>query len=387
MKDYLRINQNKILQYFKNGCKPSDSPLKFGLELEHFIVSKETKENISYYGEQGIEALLKKMVPLYSGVVEAKGHIIGLYRADIAITLEPAAQLEVSISPQSDINVIYQIYDQFYKEMEPLLRQWNYCMVTYGYCPKSKVETLDLIPKKRYEYMDCYFKKLGPYGRQMMRGSASTQLSIDYYSEKDFSEKYKLATVLMPVLGQACRNTPYYEEKNIQDVIPRFYIWNHTDNKRVNIESFFNNGELNFCNYIEFVMQAPIIVELKDGIEFYSEKTIGEICSERELDEKEIEHILSMVFPMIRLKKYLEIRYADSMPIESALCYTVIMKGLFVNPTETLEYLNTLEKEVSLVEIMTFVLQKISAEERDLLLSYKEEIEGGTILKGNRSTM
>ena len=60
-------------------------------------------------------------------------------------------------------------------------------MVTAGYQPASKVETLSLIPKERYRFMDRYFEKIGPYGRQMMRGTAATQVSIDYFSEEDFN--------------------------------------------------------------------------------------------------------------------------------------------------------------------------------------------------------
>ena len=383
MKNYMKINRDKMLQYFKNGCKPNSSPLQFGLELEHFIVKKESNESISYYGEHGIEALLKKMVSLYSDTIESEGHIIGLIRPDIAISLEPAAQLEISISPQSDINRINQLYDNFYSEIEPILDLWGYRIITYGYRPKEKADTLDLIPKKRYEFMDRYFQKIGPYGRQMMRGSASTQVSIDYYSESDFTTKYRLATILMPVLGKICFNTPYYEGGNTQGEIPRFCIWNYTDERRVDIQPFYKNGKLTFNDYIDFVMQAPVIVDLTNDIETYSERTIGEICNERELSEKEMEHVLSMVFPMIRLKNYLEIRYADSMPIESAVCYLILIKGLFTNTKETLENLETIHEQNIILGLLPVILKHISEEEKQILLSFEEKIKDGTILKRN----
>ncbi len=383
MKNYMKINRDKMLQYFKNGCKPNSSPLQFGLELEHFIVKKESNESISYYGEHGIEALLKKMVPLYSDTIESEGHIIGLIRQDITISLEPAAQLEISISPQSNINRINQLYDNFYSEIEPILDLWGYRIITYGYRPKENADTLDLIPKKRYEFMDRYFQKIGPYGRQMMRGSASTQVSIDYYSETDFTTKYRLATILMPVLGKVCLNTPYYEGGNTQGEIPRFYIWNYTDERRVDIQPFYKNGKLTFNEYIDFVMQAPVIVDLTNDIETYSERTIGEICNERELSEKEMEHVLSMVFPMIRLKNYLEIRYADSMPIESAVCYLILIKGLFTNTKETLENLETIHEQNIILGLLPVILKHISEDEKQILLSFEEKIKDGTILKRN----
>ena len=56
-----------------------------------------------------------------------------------------------------------------------------------GYMPVGKAEDMELIPKDRYRFMDRYFRKFGPYGTCMMRGSASTQVSVDFRDEDDAS--------------------------------------------------------------------------------------------------------------------------------------------------------------------------------------------------------
>lgn len=38
------------------------------------------------------------------------------------------------------------------------------------------------------------------------------------------------------------------------------------------------------------------------------------------MTEEEVEHMLSMVFPDVRLKNYIEIGMADSLPKEGSLC-------------------------------------------------------------------
>ena len=43
----------------------------------------------------------------------------------------------------------------------------------------------------------------------------------------------------------------------------------------------------------------------------------------------DVEHALSMVFPDVRLKSYVEIRPADSMPVPYAIAYAALVKGLF----------------------------------------------------------
>ncbi len=47
------------------------------------------------------------------------------------------------------------------------------------------------------------------------------------------------------------------------------------------------------------------------------------------MTDAEVLHAMSMVFPDVRLKSYVEIRPADSMPVPYALGYAALIKGLF----------------------------------------------------------
>lgn len=49
------------------------------------------------------------------------------------------------------------------------------------------------------------------------------------------------------------------------------------------------------------------------------------------MTRKQVEHAVSMQFPDVRLKTYLEIRPADSMPIPYVIAYAALIKGLFYN--------------------------------------------------------
>lgn len=337
--DNYRTNKENIIKYLENGCKPYDMPLHFGVELEHFVVKKDTKEAVSYYGKNGVEAILTQLMSFYEESAYSEGHLIALSREGIALSLEPAAQLEVSISPQTDIGAIREIYEQFVAEITPILESYSYEMVTYGYQPKSKVEDLELLPKPRYRFMDTYFAKIGPFGRQMMRGTASTQVSVDYYSETDFSDKYGIAYALKEELAYFCSNSPVYEGSGYCGVTLRDDIWTQTDKRRVDVARFMIDGTMSFEDYADFVLQTPVIVNKEGTKEFYDERTIGEIAKERIFTKEELPHMLSMVFPMIRAKHFLEIRFADSMPMEHVLKYVLILKGLFADVAYTKEWL------------------------------------------------
>jgi len=372
--DFYERNRKNIIQYLKKGCKPEGTRLHFGVELEHFIVKKDTKEAVSYYGEKGIEAILQRLKPLYKEDAFSEGHLIALSRQDIAISLEPAAQIEVSISPQVDSDRIREIYQQFVSEIEPVLQEYDYEMITTGYQPASKVEDLELIPKKRYRFMDRYFDKIGPYGRQMMRGTAATQVSIDYYSEEDFMLKYELAYRLKDVFAELFKNTPVYEGKAYEGEPLRKRIWDKTDKQRVDVEPFMEKGTLSFADYADFVLQTPVIVGRNDNKDYYEERTIGELCEERELTEEEMIHCMSMVFPMIRAKQFLEIRYADSMPMERVLVYVDMLRKLFEDPAHTLNWLKT-ERNMNLNEIEEFYKKDIAQQLKEHEASGKEALD------------
>ena len=258
-------------EYLIKGCKQEGTPLYFGVELEHFIVDKETKETISFFGENGIEEILRRLAVYYEEEGYSEGHLIALKRSDLSISLEPGAQLEVSLEKQFELEAIASSYNKFKAEIIPILETFGYEMITEGYQPHSKVEDISLLPKKRYEYMDHYFQKIGPYGKQMMRGTASTQVSIDYYSEDDFRKKFWVAYQLEDYLTSFMEHTSVYEGGVCKEKNMRGKIWKQTDCERVDLIKYMSEEGTTFDDYIEFVMNSKVIVDFKDDQYVYCE--------------------------------------------------------------------------------------------------------------------
>ena len=121
------------------------------------------------------------------------------------------------------------------------LRAWN-----LGYHPTRRAEALPLIPKKRYEVMDRYLQKRGLHGTQMMRGTASTQVSVDYFSEEDFIRKYRVACLIAPMLALLTDNTPVYEGQPNHTPSVRTTIWNDVDPDRCGIPPMLMGRDIRF---------------------------------------------------------------------------------------------------------------------------------------------
>ncbi len=338
MDNIQEINLNNIVTYFREGCK---SASLLGLELEHFAVDKHNKP-LSYSGEIGIEALLCELSGKYQEKFYSQGHLIALRREDAAISIEPAGQLEISISPQADVDKIRNIYTSFREEADAALAVWGCRLVEAGYLPKGLAEEQELIPKKRYQYMNEYFARIGKYGCCMMRGTAATQVSVDYLDEADFIRKYEAAYKLTPLLSWITANTPMFEGEPTRKPLIRTKIWREVDKHRTNVYAYLKGRELSFRSYAEFVYDTPLIVAKLGAREIPTSQAARDLYAGRIMGDEEIENALSMVFPCVRLKKVLELRGADSLPIEEALGYVVLVKSLFSILDNTLNWLEAI---------------------------------------------
>lgn len=322
--DLAQKNIRNITDYFREGCKESRQQ-KIGIEIEHFVIRDGCK-NAAY------EEVAELMAEAFSGeeCYYEKEALISVKTADYIISLEPAAQLEISINPKKDVGELQKIYQGFLKRLLPFLQERNMELQTYGYQPFAKAAQLPLIPKKRYEYMDAYFKHTDTMGIRMMRGTASTQIAVDYFDELDFTRKYQLAQMLSPLLYLLCENSPVVEGEAGTSHVPRAVIWNHVDGRRCGIVPGSMKQEFSFGDYAEYVYHVPLIfVEEQGNALSVGEQSAADYYRERLMNREEIEHMISMVFPDVRLKNYIEIRMADSLPQEKAFAYAKLVQDIF----------------------------------------------------------
>lgn len=324
-------NIDAIEAYFRAGCKPA-CKTRYGVEVEHFVVRRKDGRSVTYYEKGGVRELLEGVSSLFPEKIYSGESLLGLMCPDYSITLEPAGQLEISIAPREDCRQVKQIYEAFLHRMEPVLSALGLKLAACGYQPVSKAGELPLIPKKRYEYMDAYFQKLGPYGRYMMRGTASVQISIDYEDEQDFLLCYRAACALGPVLAFLTDYAPVFEGKPNKIPMLRTFIWEQVDSARTGIvPGTFEEG-FGFRRYAQYLYSREPIFIIQNGDSVPTGNlTAAQLYQDKNITREEIEHLISMVFPDVRLKNFIEIRLADSMPEKEMLSYLVLIKGLFEN--------------------------------------------------------
>lgn len=326
------IYQKKIdslVDYFKSG---ESTDYKLGLEIEHFILNSNF-EAVPYRGINGIEGILKSLEKKgWEGIYENE-NILGLKGKNADISLEPGGQFELSLYPLKSIKEINEVYNDFLYQITPIIETGEKILLAAGYQPVTKIKDIELLPKKRYHYMYNYFKDKGKYAHNMMKGTASIQLNLDYNSEEDFIKKMRVSYFLSPLIYFFFDNGPFFEGDIISHHNIRSVIWDNCDSDRCGLfESVFNE-DFSYEDYAEYVLNLPAIITMKSGNLIYTGKQlIKDIYDPLNFTDKETEHLLTMAFPDVRLKKYIEIRMGDSLPYPYPISYVAFWQGLLYNP-------------------------------------------------------
>lgn len=313
-----------LIEYFQQGCKP-EGKLTLGLEVEHFITHA-GGEPVTF---AEVQSVMRQMQQPYDTPILIDGEYMGYMTERYSVSLEPACQVEVSMAPQSSVVKIMDLYNQFYLQLGMTLAARGLRVWTVSYHPTRRAEDLPLIPKQRYEAMDRYFKNTGSCGIQMMRATASTQLSIDYYSERDFVQKMRAACLLTPFFALLSDNAVRYQGNLNNAYSVRARIWQDVDNDRCGVPPHLMDPDFGFESYAETVLTRPLIVSLRGNrTKAVGRKSAQEIYGSYLL-KKEVEHVLSMFFFDARLKSYIEIRGADCMPPKFIAAYAQLVKTIF----------------------------------------------------------
>lgn len=348
-----------IINYLKKSEKKPEDFL-IGAELEYFVVDKNTLESISYYGKQGIESLLQELIKYGFEPQLENGRILGNKNNDLAITLEPGAQFEISLEPQKEISVLQEKYQNFMQILKPILAERDQELHSAGYHPVTKIEEIKVIPKKRYDFMAEYLKGQGSLALYMMKGTASVQVAIDFSSETDFVNKMQLASKLTPILSAVFDNSPIFENWQYHDFCLRTKIWNNCDADRCGIIPQTFLPDFGYEQYADYLLNlVPIFIE-KNGKYEQSLQPFKDIFDPSNELDLQLNHIFSICFPDVRARNYIELRMTDSLPYPLNFAYLYLIFEIFYHPPMLKKVCNLL-KNITLPQINKTKIETIKS--------------------------
>lgn len=326
------LTNQDLLSYFHNGIKPQDE-LKMGLELEQFSFNKYTGKPLPYYGEISIFGLLTKLINDYGWQPYTEKEIIIALKRKLQtgemqyLSLEPGGQIELSGAVHKTIHALKQEVLNFCDELYRAGDSLGIGFKAVGFTPDWKREDFHTMPKQRYQIMKDYMPKVGTMGLDMMFRTCTVQINMDYTSEADMVKKMRVAVALQPLA------TAYFANSHLKEGIDtgyksyRSYVWTDTDNNRTGTLPFVFNNDFCFDTYKEYALDVPMYF-VKRGDNYidatgqsFRDFLIGKLPA---LPQEypiltDWEDHLSTLFPEVRLKNFIEMRGADSNPVQKSV--------------------------------------------------------------------
>jgi glutamate--cysteine ligase len=326
--------KDELEAYFHDGGKPRDR-WRIGTEYEKVSVDRNTAKVTPYFGPRGVEFILKELVARYDWEPEEQdGHIIALIRGKEQIHLEPGGQIELSGEPCESIHCTYAEFTQHVRELLEIAEERDIVFLGLGIQPVSRLEDIEWVPKKRYRIMGPYMPKVGTLGQRMMKQTATVQANIDYIDEKDAMAKFRTGMGLTPILIAMFANSPICEGQLTGYRSFREHIWTDTDKSRAGMLKFAFDPDVSFAHYVDYALDVPMyfIVRNKDFTDM-THMTFRQFLergykSERATLEDWDAH-LTTLFPETRIKRYIEVRSADSQSPELMPALPALIKGAF----------------------------------------------------------
>jgi glutamate--cysteine ligase len=316
--------RDELVAYLAAGCKPK-SEFRIGTEHEKFAFAIGRHEPVPYEGERSIRALLEGMQHLlgWEPILDA-GNLIGML--DVtgggAISLEPGGQFELSGAPVETVHQTCTELQSHLNQLRQVAEPLGIGFLGLGMTPKWTRAEAPVMPKRRYQIMTRYMRKVGKYGLDMMYRTCTVQTNLDFSSEADMVKKLRVSVALQPVATALFANSPFTEGKPNGFVSFRSEIWRDTDNARAGMLPWAFEDGMGFERWVDYALDVPMYF-IKRGDEYidvagesFRDLLAGKLAShqgERATLSDWSNH-LTTIFPEVRLKRYMEMRGADSGP-------------------------------------------------------------------------
>ncbi|MDX1785896.1 MAG: glutamate-cysteine ligase family protein, partial [Roseovarius sp.] len=189
----------QLAEYLADGCKPK-ADWRIGTEHEKFGYCKDTHRPIPYAGERSVLAVLEGLRDQHGWApVLEEGNLIGLEKDGANVSLEPGGQLELSGAPLETIHETCDEVNAHLRDVKDIADKVGVGFIGLGAAPEWMHDDMPLMPKGRYKLMDAYMQQVGTMGRTMMRRTCTVQVNLDFASEADMVQKFRVALALQPV--------------------------------------------------------------------------------------------------------------------------------------------------------------------------------------------
>lgn len=320
-------HRSQLIESFARGEKPKDR-WRIGTEHEKFVFRWADHRAPAYDEPGGIRDLLAGLTEfgwkpvLEVDPVTGSQNVIALSGVDGAVSLEPAGQLELSGAPLDNLHQTCAETGRHLEQVKAVGDRLGLGFLGLGMWPDKTRAELPRMPKGRYKIMLGHMPRVGTLGLDMMLRTCTIQTNLDYASEADMAEKFRVSLALQPLATALFANSPFLEGRPNGFLSYRSHIWSDTDPHRTGMLPFVFDQGFGYEQYADYALDVPMYFVYRDGryidaagLSFrdFLNGELSVLPGEVPTLDDWNDH-LSTAFPEVRLKTFLEMRGADGGP-------------------------------------------------------------------------
>ncbi len=252
------------------------------------------------------------------------------------LTVEPGGQLELSSAPAVTLGDLVAVTGRDLAALRDAAAAAGLELCGYGLDPLRPPRRV--LDQPRYAAMEKFFDRGGPWGRQMMCGTASVQVCLDAGDdspgESGYRSRWRLLHAIGPVLVAAFANSPLRRGQPTGWQSARQQVWANMDPGRTRAPAIDGDPRDAWTAYaLDAQLMCVRDPQSADwtappGLTFRDWVRDSGSGALRAPTREDLDYHLSTLFPPVRPHGHLELRMIDAQPGDGWVVPAAVVSAL-----------------------------------------------------------
>lgn len=274
---------------------------------------------------------------------------VGALPGGSAVTVEPGGAVELSGPPADGPLPAIAALTADRKALCAAFAEAGLGLALLGADPLRRPQRVN--PGARYQAMERFFtaSQTGPAGAAMMTSTASIQVNLDAGPREGWADRVRLAHALGPTMIAMAANSPLLAGEFTGWVSSRQRVWSQLDSARCG-PILGASGDDPCTDWARYALKAPVMlvhtpeaVAVTDHVPFADWADGLVLLGGRRPTTTDLDYHLTTLFPPVRPRRWLEIRYLDSVPDELLPAVVFLMVTLLDDPDAAVQAAEAVE--------------------------------------------
>ncbi|MGK5682663.1 ergothioneine biosynthesis glutamate--cysteine ligase EgtA [Actinoplanes sp. URMC 104] len=253
------------------------------------------------------------------------------------VTVEPGGQIEISSAPARSLRALHAAVETDRAHLSGLLAEAGLVLGEHGIDPHRAPHRL--VRTARYDAMEQSFDSRGPDGRVMMCSTAGLQVCLDAGTPAELPTRWAAVSALGPPLLAAFATARRHAGRDTGLASARMAAWWAMDPRLTHPVGDPVTSDPAGA-WVRYALAAPLTCVRRDGgcWDAPPGATLGDWARGRlplPLTVADVDYHLSTLFPPVRPRGYLEVRYLDAQPGADWIVPVAVLATLLADPATT----------------------------------------------------